>query len=175
MKCPFCGSTDLEDVTNSMVTEFKCGQCGVILAEYEFGFSSHSDDSEAAEGTGMSDQSDAERRILERWPLARDIRAAGRCDACHAREALYSFVLHDNHDPREGHESCGYVCMACDWSNAGARLVEAVKVCAYCESDEVVLMTDVLFDGDIVGEGRMKTYECLICGRFSYELGEGDE
>lgn len=46
MKCPFCGSDDLEDVTDSVVTEFKCRQCGVILAEYEFGFSSHSDDDE---------------------------------------------------------------------------------------------------------------------------------
>lgn len=66
---------------------------------------------------------EAAAMVLTTWPNAGDLQFAGRCDACKADKALWSFVLPDgDHDARADHESCGYYCTACGFSNAGARL-----------------------------------------------------
>lgn len=69
-----------------------------------------------------------EALLKKTWPDAVEIRHEGECDICH-RDTLLTFRLpqfeREERVDRDGQtrEECGYFCPACDFSNAGSRVV----------------------------------------------------
>lgn len=70
------------------------------------------------------------RTLASLWPDAYSCRYEGKCDSC-KRPGLWSFKLRRDMAKlptewakrldREFKEQCGYYCMSCGFSNAGAR------------------------------------------------------
>jgi len=59
--------------------------------------------------------------IRTQWPDADEIRAEGKCHVCKRKDSMYSFQLESDHSRGKGEETCGFVCVACGWSNGGSR------------------------------------------------------
>lgn len=70
--------------------------------------------------TPFSEKALAVRRLMERYPDARQVRFEGKCPNCR-RTWLMSFVLGAADKRADGRQNCGYFCAACNWGNAGSR------------------------------------------------------
>lgn len=54
------------------------------------------------------------------FPDAKNVRFEGECDSCHQYE-LWSLQNEHDYDRGYNEETCGYLCLACGFSNAGSR------------------------------------------------------
>lgn len=73
----------------------------------------------ATRGGAYGLKAKAVRELLKRFPEARAVRFEDKCPIC-KRAWLLSFVM-DHDTVRDGQQTCGYFCAACNWSNAGSR------------------------------------------------------
>lgn len=69
-------------------------------------------------------------RLLDRFPDAKYIRFAGKCDFCKRGQYLMSFQLPFDFGKmrHDSEENCGYYCPSCRNSNAGSREVWTRKL-----------------------------------------------
>jgi len=65
----------------------------------------------------------ARKALLEWQPAAMYVRLAGKCPNCKRSSGYVSYQLADDLSSVD-EEQCGYYCVKCEWSAAGARRVE---------------------------------------------------